>query len=172
MLAFAAVAVSAQGEVLGEFEAVLLPRADRAPNPDTMRWWQGHPQAWAAATADPQPPARVMARFCDWVDSLPAPRIFAARPLAFDGPWMDLYLQVFAETRIFAAPYLRRVLFQSVAALDIDSYMAGVLRQPGIGLAKPGPAIGDTAAHSHLAIEDARGYARLLQSLLAQARKP
>ena len=168
MLAFAAVAVSASGDVLDEFEAVLAPRPDRAPNPDTMRWWQGFPEAWAAATTDPQPPGLVMARFCNWVEGLPAPRIFAARPLAFDGPWIDHYLQVFADTRIFAAPYLRRTVFQSVAALDIDSFVAGVQRQPGIGVAKPPlpSAAPDTAGHTHRAIDDARGYGRLLQAAL------
>jgi len=35
-----------------------------------------------------------MARLCDWIDTLPGPRIFAALPLAFGGPWMDHYLRV------------------------------------------------------------------------------
>lgn len=169
MLAFGSVAVSASGQVLGEFEGVMSPRADRAANPHTMLWWQGFPEAWAAATASPEAPAVVMARFCDWVETLPGPRIFAARPLAFDGPWMDHYLQVYADARIFAAPHTRRAVFQAAAALDLDSFAAGVMRQPGVGAAPlqvPAEWRGQHP-HTHRAIDDARGYASILQRLLA-----
>jgi len=36
MLSFASVACDVKGKVLAEFEAVLVPRADRKPHPDTM----------------------------------------------------------------------------------------------------------------------------------------
>ena len=40
MLSFASVACDVTGRVLGEFEAVLEPRSDRKPSPDTMEWWK------------------------------------------------------------------------------------------------------------------------------------
>ena len=48
MLSFASVACDVTGKVLDEFEAVLEPRSDRKPNPDTMAWWQTQPEAWKA----------------------------------------------------------------------------------------------------------------------------
>ena len=36
----------------------------------------------------------VTVRLGDWIETLPGPRNFAARPLAFGGPWMDHYLRV------------------------------------------------------------------------------
>ena len=51
MLSFASVACDIEGTVLDEFEAVLTPRADRKPSPDTMAWWETQPEAWAHATA-------------------------------------------------------------------------------------------------------------------------
>ena len=48
MLSFASVACDVTGKVLGEFEAVLAPRADRKASPDTMAWWATQPEAWKA----------------------------------------------------------------------------------------------------------------------------
>jgi exonuclease I len=56
MLSFASVACDITGRVIDEFQAVLTPRADRAPNPDTMAWWQTQPEAWAHATVGAEPP--------------------------------------------------------------------------------------------------------------------
>jgi hypothetical protein len=99
MLSFASVACDVTGTVLGEFEAVLEPRSDRKPHPETMAWWHTQPAAWAAATANPEPSETVMPRYADWVESLPGSRVFAAAPIIFDGLWMDHYLETFAGTR-------------------------------------------------------------------------
>src|SRR5687768_5119751 len=77
MLSFASVAVDAGGRRYGEFEAVLQPRPDRRPDDTTMAWWQTRPEAYAAATTDPQPAETVLPRYADWVESLPGVRVFA-----------------------------------------------------------------------------------------------
>ena len=41
MLSFASVAVDISGTVLDEFEAVLTPRTDRKPDPNTIRYPRG-----------------------------------------------------------------------------------------------------------------------------------
>ena len=98
MLSFASVACDVRGQVLGEFEAVLKPRADRQADDTTMAWWATQPAAWKAATEGAEPAETVMPRYADWVESLPGQRVFAAAPMIFDGLWMDEYLDTFAGT--------------------------------------------------------------------------
>jgi hypothetical protein len=172
ILAFASVAVSAEGKILSEFEAVLEPRPDRSPDAGTMDWWRTQPEVWAAATANPEPPAVVMERFALWVESLPGLRVFAARPLIFDGPWIDHYLDHYLGSRANVGIRLDRKVFNGFAALDIDSLIAGLMGAPHRVAYKPNVPeawLGDHP-HTHRAIDDARGYASILQNLLALAR--
>lgn len=166
MLSFGSVAVGYDGAVIGEFEAVLRPRADRAPAAETMAWWETQPDAWAAATENPEPAEAVMPRFADWVEGLPGPRVFAAAPLMFDGPWIDHYLDVFAGTRALGGPYAGRQIFRGGGVCLYT--MAGTLRGADYlnwGMQRvPASWYGDIA-HTHNAIEDARGFANVLAHL-------
>ncbi len=172
MLSFASVAVSATGDILAEFEAVLQPRPDRSPDAGTLAWWRSLPEVWAAATTNPEPPAVVMERYALWVESLPGLRVFAARPLIFDGTWMDHYLDHYLNSRANVGIRLKRTVFNGFAALDLDSLIAGLMRQPHRVAYKPEwpeAWLGDHP-HTHRAIDDARGYANVLQNLLALAQ--
>ena len=170
MLSFATVVLSEVGEVMGEFEAVVKPRPDRRPDPGTSDWWLTQPEAWAAATADPQDPAEVMPRFAAWVEEFAGRRIFAARPLLFDGLWMDCYLDAFAGTRALYVMRHPRPIFMG-QGLCIVSYQSAMLGQTAVGeAANPVPLdwLGDHP-HTHRALDDARGYASLLARLLKMA---
>lgn len=170
MLSFATVVVREDGEMCGEFEAVLKPRADRNPDERTMKWWATQPEAWRAATADAEEPGDVMKRFAGWVETYPPLRAFAARPLTFDGVWIDAYLRAFADCYLLDIPYWGRNIF-TAAALDIPTYMAGISGRTApltIDDAIPAEWLGDHP-HTHRAIDDARGYASLLARLLAMA---
>jgi len=170
MLSFATVVVREDGEMCGEFEAVLRPRPDRAPDPATMKWWAGQPEAWKAATLDPVDPAGAMTRFADWVESYPGIRSFAARPVAFDGIWIDRYLRDFAGSYLLDIPYWGRAIF-TASPLDIGAYMCGILgqtRMQTIDTVLPSDWMGHHP-HTHRAIDDARGYAALLATLLGKA---
>ncbi|MEM1384296.1 MAG: hypothetical protein AAGG06_11705 [Pseudomonadota bacterium] len=172
MLSFATVIVDEAGEQRGTFEAVLKARPDRVQYPSTMDWWSTVPEAWAAATENPEPPADVMPRFADWVESFEGTRLFAARPLAFDGLWIDEYLRTFAGTRYLDGPFEGRKVFHG-SGLDIESYMAGVLGRTLSPMLTEGfqtTWLGDVP-HTHRAIDDARGYANLLCRLLRLARE-
>ncbi|MDB5368887.1 MAG: polymerase subunit epsilon [Roseomonas sp.] len=166
MLSFGCVATDAAG-ARGEFTINLAPLEGAAGDPRTMQWWATQPEAWAASTTGAVPPAEAMARFAAWVRGLPAPPVFAACPLAFDGTWMDWYLRRFCGLKLFTAPYDKGALFQG-AALDMSSLAMGVL---GLSHAeaevKPYPVewLGGHA-HTHCALDDARGYAHLLRELL------
>ena len=166
MLSFASVAVDVTGGVLGEFEAVLTPRADRRPNPDTMAWWATQPEAYKWATTNPEDPAVVMARYADWVESLPGFRVFAAAPMTFDGPWMDHYLWTYAGTRVLGGPFNSRQIFRGGGVCLYT--MAGSLRGAEYtkwGMQRLPPAWYGHIEHTHRAIDDARGFANVLSKL-------
>ena len=167
MLAFASVALDAGGGEIDTFEAVLETLPDAGENPVTMKWFQGFPEAWAAATTNPEPPAEVMARYAEWVRALPSQAIFAAHPLAFDGAWIDYYLRRFLQVRMLKGPWEGERLFHT-AGLCLQAFAAG---RTGWDFAAcftgayP-PAWMGHVPHSHFAIDDARGYANLLRTLL------
>jgi len=166
MLSFASVAVGYDGTIHGEFEAVLARREDREPDPRTMEWWQGFPDAYEAATTNPQPPKTEMLRFADWVETLPGSKVFAAAPIMFDGPWMDHYLDVYAETRALGGPYTGRQLFRGGGVCLYT--MAGSMRGQDYlnwGMQRAPAEWYGNIPHSHKAIDDARGFANVLVKL-------
>jgi len=171
MLAFASAAVTAAGDEVGTFEAVLAPLEDARADPGTMAWFATQPEAWAAATNDPRPPAEVMADYVAWVGALPGKPIFAAHPIAFDGIWIDYYLRRFAGRRLTQGPRDTTPLFYD-SGLCIRSVAMVRLGWP-LADCHPDnypPAWLGEHAHSHRAIDDARGYASLLVKLLADFR--
>ena len=166
MLSFASVAVTASGKKLGEFEAVLTPRPDRKPDDTTMAWWATQPEAWKSATENPQAPEIVMPRYADWVDSLPAPHVFAAAPIIFDGLWMDHYLDTIAGTRVLGGPFKTRQIFRGGGVCLYT--MAGTLRGAEYlkwGMQRVPAQWYGNIVHSHEAIDDARGFANVLVKL-------
>lgn len=169
MLAFASVAVSSAGAVLEEFEAVLEPLEGATRDENTMAFWRRNPQAWAAATENPEAPADVMRRFVRWVSSLRGGPIFAAHPVALDGQWMDHYLRRFTQRPLFEGPWIKNRLFKH-APFCLMSFVAGktghdfsecdVDRYPAEWLG--------SVEHTHRAIDDARGYANLLRHFMIE----
>lgn len=171
MLSFASVALEADGKRHGEFEAQLLQRADRTTNPMTMDWWATQPEAWAAATTNAEDPAVVMPRFADWVESLPGPKVFVAAPMIFDGLWMDHYLDEYAGTRALSGPFKGRQIFRGGGVCLYT--MAGTLRgAPYLdwGMSKLPAEFYGHIAHTHRAIDDARGFANVLLELFKLSR--
>jgi hypothetical protein len=170
MRSFASVAVTSSGEERGTFEAVLEPLPGATPNPDTYAWFQTQPEAWAAATTDPRPVGEVMRQFVTWVRDLSGPRMFAASPIAFDGGWIDYYLRRFTRYGLLQGPYEADVLFDG-PGLCLSSYAAAITGRPVADVSPqslPSEWFGDIA-HTHRAIDDARGYAHLLGVLFRRA---
>lgn len=168
MLSFATVVVREDGELCGEFEAVLEPRADKQSDVRTMQFWNTQPEAWSAATSNPEPPSAVMNRFAVWVESYSGKRSFAARPVAFDGIWIDHYLREFTDSYLLDVPYWERCIF-TAGALDIGTYIAGIFNRTDLDTGDiPRSWLGNHE-HTHQAIDDARGYASLLGKLLTLA---
>ena len=170
MRSFASVAMGADGTERGRFEAVLEALPGAQPNPETVAWFRTVPEAWAAATTDPEPIPAVMARYVEWLAGLPEPRAFAASPLAFDALFVDHYLQRFTRYTLTPGPYERDRVFHG-PGLCLRSYAAAVTGRPpaecGAG-DLPSAWFGEVP-HTHRAIDDALGYANLLVSLFAMA---
>ena len=167
MLSFASVAVAADGRHIDTFEAVLAPLDGATTDPGVMAWFATQPGALADATQDPQPAVDVMRRFTTWVRSLPGSAVFTSHPLALDGVWMDFYLCQFTGDRLMAMPRAIAPLFPR-NGLCLHSFAAGRLGWPldqcQVGN-YPTEWLGDVE-HTHRAIDDARGYAHLLVTLL------
>ena len=171
MRAFASVAVTADGVELGLFEAVLAPLPDATPDPKTLAWFQSQPQAWAAATKNPRPPERVMGEFAAWVSTFGQGRIFTAFPIAFDAMWIDFYLRRFTPHAVVEGHYAQGRLFDG-AGLCLRSFAAALTGRP-VWACNPRdlpPEWLGHHAHTHRAIDDARGYAHLLGVLMAMRK--
>ncbi|WP_205944572.1 DNA polymerase III subunit epsilon [Pelagibius litoralis] len=167
MLAFASVAVDAGGEEIESFEAVLETLPGAGEDPITIRWFQGFPEAWAAATQNPEQPDAVMQRYAAWVRGLPGAPIFVAHPLAFDGAWIDFYLRRCTGIRMLKGPWDGERLFYT-AGLCLQSFVAAKLDRPlwECDHDRYEPEWLGHVPHSHLSIDDARGYANLLKTFI------
>lgn len=170
MLSFASVAVTASGRQIGEFEAVLDTLPGASPEPGTMAWWSTQPPAaWAAARENPEPPEQVMPAWVSWVESLGPCRCFVACPVAFDGVWVDYYLRRFTSKGLVMGPNVPDTLFDPVPPLCLRTLaLASTGGAPDTFTVHALPAawFGEVA-HTHRAVDDARGYANLLVTLLA-----
>lgn len=172
MIAFASVAIGDDGRRYGEFEAVLEPLAGASRDPDTMKWWATRPEAWEAATRNPQPAHAVVVQFVRWIKSMPLPTVFAAHPLAFDGAWIDFYLRRFSPYAVLQNHYDTDKLFFGTG-LCLRSFAAAITGRPvsecDVGT-YPKAWLGEEE-HTHHAIDDARGYANLLVTLMQKSRE-
>jgi hypothetical protein len=166
MLSFASVACDIEGRVLGEFEAVLKPRADRTADETTMAWWATQPEAWKAATDGAEAPEVVMPRYADWVESLPGFRVFAAAPMVFDALWIDEYLDTFAQTRVLGGPFKTRQIFRG-GGICLYTMAVALRGAPYLkwGMQRVPAEWYGNIVHTHRAIDDARGFANVLAKL-------
>jgi len=166
MLSLAAVATTMEKET-AQFYQKLTPLEDATQDAGTMAWWGKHTAAWEEATSEPQSPRTVMETFCDWVVSLDAEAIFAASPVGLDYTFVSWYLYRFAPFNPFVNDK------NAVRTLDIRSYIAGTYGfnfDDSSRLKWPASLTEGMPAHTHRAIDDARGYAFLLRKLLRERR--
>jgi hypothetical protein len=166
MLSFGCVAIDAQGTVLGEYAAVLRPVPGLTQDAGTRAWWASEPEAWAQATRDPIDPAEAMRGWADWIAGLPGRPVFVGNASTFDGGWMDWYCGRFLGRRLFDRPREPGLTFGG--GLDLPSLVMG---RQGWDFARCGRAFWPAAwfggqPHNHCALDDARGYARMLGRLL------
>lgn len=162
MLSLGAAAYRANGRLLGTFTAnfELLPGA--TAHPRTSEWWLTQPEAWAAARDNPEPPAKAMQRFVDWIGALPGRAVFVGYPASFDFSFVSAYLDLFGH----GAPF-------GHAALCIQSLAMG-LRGSSFERARRGhlpAAWRSSRPHTHRALDDALEQGEIFCKLLEEMRR-
>lgn len=168
MISLATVACDSRGRRLDHFSINLMPVEGHGPDPGTMAWWATEPDAWAATLVERAPPAAAVTRFVEWVKGFPGAAVFVGYPLIFDGIWVDWYLRRFAGIALLRAPRSEARLFEG-GGLDLGSFTMG---RTALSYADctakryPDDWFGGFP-HSHIALDDAEGYAHLLGRLLA-----
>lgn len=159
MLSFASAAFRADKTMLATFTANLEKLPGAAGDPGTMAWWGQHPEAWAAARTDPQPPDQAMAAYLRWLRQLPGRPVFVAYPAGFDFLFVYWYLIRFTGESPF-----------SFSALDIKTYAMALLKinyREAVKRNMPRRWF-DPQPHTHVALDDAIEQGRLFCNMLAE----
>jgi hypothetical protein len=152
MISLGAVMLDEQGTEVGEFSANLEPLGWPAvQNQETMKWWATQPEAWAAATKDPQMPGVVMHNFRHWCESFEGRVIFIGYPVTFDFTFVWYYLWAFTGGSPFTHGGLD-IKTMAADALEVDYYDARKSQWPPEWHPPEG-------FHTHVAVEDAREQA-------------
>lgn len=152
-------------EPIAKFEMNLAPLEGAGQHPDTMKWWEGQPEAWAHSTKDPVPPEEAMKKFAAWANSLRAngSPVLVTFP-TWDNTWIHYYMGRFVGENPFG-----------IGSLDIKSLAMGVLRNDSFkGTAKrsmPKRWFHGSPSHNHTALQDAIGQGVLLVNIFNE-RKP
>jgi len=165
MISLGAAAFTRDGDELGTCSANLAELPDAVRHPDTMKWWQGQPEAWALATKDPAPPENVMASFVTWIVRLGGKPIAAAWPAAFDFGFVNWYCHRFVGHNPLG-----------FACLDIRSLAQGLtysrgyydLRENQIKAMRD--EVNTDGLAEHVAVDDAVEQGRLLVALLKRTK--
>jgi len=71
MLSFGSAAYWPDKTLISIFSANLETLPESITHPDSIRWWQTQPEAWAACHTDLEPPEQAMCRYLDWLKALP-----------------------------------------------------------------------------------------------------
>ncbi len=104
MLSFGSAAFTPDKELVGVFSANLETLPGAAGDPETMEWWEGQPDAWAACRTDLQNPAEAMVAYADHLRDLRnrfTRPTFIGYPAAYDFGWINWYLHRFAGRNPF-----------------------------------------------------------------------
>ena len=118
MLSLGAAAFKPDGAIEDTFSENLTCLPDATEDPDTMDWWRGQPEAWAAARKDHQTPSSVMKKYVAWVKSFPERPVFVAYPVGFDFTFVYWYMIKF----VGESPFRH-------SAIDIRSYAMAMLKK-------------------------------------------
>jgi hypothetical protein len=162
MLSFGSAAFLPDKTMVGTFTANLTELPDASGDEATLRWWEEHPEAWAACRLDPRPPTEVMPEYVRWLKGLPGKPVFVAYPAGFDFLFVYWYLIRFAGESPF-----------SHSALDIKTYAMAVLGTDYRESTKRNMPKRwfDDRPHTHVALDDAIGQGVLFCNMLRESRE-
>lgn len=162
MLGIGSAAFLADKTLVSTFSANLELLPGASGHPDTMAWWEKHPQAWEASRRNPRDPSEVMADYVGWLDGLPGVPVFVGYPAAFDFLFVYWYLMRFVGRSPF-----------SFSALDIKTMAMVMLGQDFRRCTKRNMPKHwfDNLPHNHVALDDAIEQGLLFCNMLAECRR-
>jgi DNA polymerase III alpha subunit (gram-positive type) len=157
MLSIGSAAYKADKILIDTFSINLEELPEAEANAETMRWWQGFPEAWQACRKDTVPPKTAIRQYGEWLENLPGHIIFLAYPMAYDFRFIDYYLQRFFGRN----PFRYR-------AIDIRSYAMGLLKlnYKNANKRKLPVEWKDNLPHTHIALDDALEHGALFCNML------
>lgn len=161
MLSLGSAAYTADKELVSTFSVNLETLDGAAAHPKTAQWWATQPEAWAACRSDLQAPDIAMARYVQWIKSLPGKPVFVAYPAGFDFLFVYWYLIRFTG----ASPF-------SHSALDIKTFAMAVLKANYRDSTKKQMPKRwfDPLPHRHVALDDAIEQGALFCNMLRENR--
>ena len=102
MLSIGCAAFEYPKKMVGTFERNLETLPDAGENLDTMNWWKGFPEAYAATRENTVSPESAMIDLLVWSKSLGKKTVFAAYPAGFDFTFLYWYMVNFTTSNSFA----------------------------------------------------------------------
>ena len=158
MLSLGSAAFSPDGVLLGTFSVNLQELPGSEPSPDTQKWWESQPKAYAACRENPVDCHDAMVRFSNWVKSLGGKPVFVGFPAGFDFLFVYWYLIYFTGESPF-----------SFSALDGKTYAMALLKKPYRQSTKrnyPKAWFPLKDKHTHIALDDAIEQGRIFCNML------
>jgi 3' exoribonuclease, RNase T-like len=162
MLSIGSAAYTEKKEFLGGFTVNLETLPGASQHPETMRWWDGQRDAWAACRENVRPPEEAMRNYLAWLKSLPGEPVFVAYPAAFDFMFVCWYLNRFAGENPFGWH-----------ALDIKTFAMALTGRDFLDTVKRNMPRNwfDDLPYTHKALDDAVSQGALFCNMLAEHRR-
>lgn len=162
MLSLASAAFTADGALVGTWEANLLPLEGAQADRETLEWFQSkQAAAYAATQVNRRDAAEAMRDYLAWIKALPGKPVFVGYPASYDFMFVHWYLTRFTGERPF-----------SHAALDIKSYAMAMLKKDSFRSVVKGSFpkrwIPDDMPHTHVALDDAKEQGMIFIKMLRE----
>lgn len=160
MLSFGAAVFCFDGTMVDTFERNLHTLNGAYMHPETAKFWDQFPEAYAATRTDLTLVVDAMVEFLDWVEKLPGKPVFVAYPAGFDWTFMYWYMMQFAGRSPF-----------SFSCLDMKSFAMAKLGTPFRGTTKKAMPNRwfSKRKHTHVALDDAIEQGELFINMLRSA---
>lgn len=161
MLSFGSAAYLADKTLISTFTANLETLPGAIPDPKTMKWWKGQPEAWKACRESLQSPEKAMKDYLGWLKGLPGLPVFVGYPAAYDFLFVYWYLIRFTGESPFSHSALD-IKTLAMALMKTDYRKATKKHMPKRWF--------DPLPHTHHALDDAIEQGALYCNMLAELK--
>lgn len=162
MLSLGTAAFLPDKTLLGTFSANLETLPGASAHPDTVKWWEKHPEAWKRCRENLRDPKEAITEYVAWIEGLQGKPVFVGYPAAFDFMYVYWYLIRFVGRSPF-----------SFSALDVKTMAMTVLKLEFRETAKKNMPKRwfEEMPHTHVALDDAMEQGLLFCNILAESRR-